>query len=375
MPTTAGEGTAIDDFGGGCADNDDLFIDQAIAFLETQKVPGRTTPFCLVVSLANPHDVLSYPRTWNYEDPDTGCTNYASTVASWPTSIELPASWSEDLSLTKPTAQAQSLNLYAVGLGLVNTPDKRLDYVNFLAYLHTLVDGQIGRLLDALGTLTDGTVIVRTSDHGEMGLSHGGLRQKMFNCYEETTSVRMVVSNPQLFPSPMSTDALGALVDVLPTVASLAHVAPANRPYNAGLDLTPLFSDPAATVQSLVIFTFDDDQAGTANGQTTVTQPNHIRCIRVDDDRGEWKYARYFDPAGIEADQLEMYHLSDGSGVPVDPAEVDNVAHPDSPNYSLYTSDRARLHDLLATVERERLGDIFRDGLEGGSPAIWSATS
>ena len=35
-------------------------------------------------------------------------------------------------------------------------------------------------------SLRSRTVIVRTSDHGEMGLSHGGLRQKMFNAYEES---------------------------------------------------------------------------------------------------------------------------------------------------------------------------------------------
>jgi hypothetical protein len=36
--------------------------------------------------------------------------------------------------------------------------------------------------LDAVG-LTDKTVIVRTADHGEMGLSHGTLIQKNFNMW------------------------------------------------------------------------------------------------------------------------------------------------------------------------------------------------
>ncbi len=34
-------------------------------------------------------------------------------------------------------------------------------------------------------SLRSRTVIARMSDHGELGLSHGGLRQKMFNAYEE----------------------------------------------------------------------------------------------------------------------------------------------------------------------------------------------
>ena len=55
-----------------------------------------------------------------------------------------------------------------------------------------------------------------------MGLSHGGLRQKAFNAYEETINVPIVVSNPVLFPEPAETDALAALIDLLPTIAALA---------------------------------------------------------------------------------------------------------------------------------------------------------
>ena len=44
-----------------------------------------------------------------------------------------------------------------------------------------------------------------------MGLSHGGLRQKTFNVYEETINVPLVVSNPVLFPGPAESDALASL--------------------------------------------------------------------------------------------------------------------------------------------------------------------
>ena len=71
-------------------------------------------------------------------------------------------------------------------------------------------------------SLRSRTVVVRCADHGEMGLSHGGLRQKTFNAYEETINVPLVVSNPVLFPRPAETDALASLVDVLPTMLTLA---------------------------------------------------------------------------------------------------------------------------------------------------------
>ena len=60
----------------------------------------------------------------------------------------------------------------------------KLDYVNFYAHLHRVIDEKIGRLLGALGdpgdpaSLRSRTVVVRCADHGEMGLSHGVVCQK-----------------------------------------------------------------------------------------------------------------------------------------------------------------------------------------------------
>ena len=46
-------------------------------------------------------------------------------------------------------------------------------------------------LLDTLANLglTDETIVVRTADHGEMAMAHGGQRQKMFNMYQESVIV------------------------------------------------------------------------------------------------------------------------------------------------------------------------------------------
>ena len=49
-----------------------------------------------------------------------------------------------------------------------------LRYIRFYAYLHKLVDDEIGSLLDELEATgqMDNTIILRLSDHGELGLSH-----------------------------------------------------------------------------------------------------------------------------------------------------------------------------------------------------------
>jgi len=85
------------------------------------------------------------------------------------------------------------------------------------------VDGDLVRLLRELDRLhlTDSTVVIKTADHGEMGMAHGGQYQKMFNAYEETLRVPLVFSNPVMWPKPAVSNALVSHVDFVPTIASL----------------------------------------------------------------------------------------------------------------------------------------------------------
>jgi choline-sulfatase len=217
-------------------------------------------------------------------------------------------------------------------LGPLRSDRERLEYVNFYAHLHRVVDEQIGRVMGALGDPTDPdsvrsrTLVFRCADHGEMGLSHGGLRQKAFNAYEETIHVPLVVSNPVLFPKPVQTDALASLVDVLPTIASVAgtrldggskgrDLAPVlaaraaperERLRHTAVDLGPIAAHlaPGESVQDEIHFTYDDHQAATAL-QNVSGQPNRIRAVRTEDA----KFALYFDPSGTRSPEYEMYDL------------------------------------------------------------------
>src|SRR5206468_10177912 len=92
--------------------------------------------------------------------------------------LPLPTTIDEDLR-TKPTVQALQKIGQTSYLGALRTRAEQQRYVDFYAHLHRVVDANIGRLLTALGdaddpaSLRSRTVIVRTSDHGELGLSHG----------------------------------------------------------------------------------------------------------------------------------------------------------------------------------------------------------
>jgi len=257
--------------------------------------------------------------------------------------VPLPPTIDEDLR-DKPTVQALMKLGQTSYLGGLRGRGRQQLYVNFYAHLHRLVDAKVGRLLNALGdpadpqSLRSRTVIVRTSDHGEMALSHGGLRQKMFNAYEESLRVPFVVSNPKLFPEPRESDALVSLVDVVPTLLGLSGANGDGAGTFDGRDLDPLLSGDQATVRDAVLFTYDDHQAGTAF-QEAPGQPNRIRCVRD----GRWKYAVYLDPSGAAAPEYELYDLD------ADPNEAVNLVHKrgGKARDKAAEDQRRRLHELL----------------------------
>ena len=297
----AGGNAKCESFGGGNAGRsgegwDEDYMREVEGWLGRVDLPE---PFCLVVSLVNPHDVLGLPRSYvaggytadEFSDLD----------------VPLPPTIDEDLR-DKPTIQAMMKIGQTSYLGALSRADRQR-YVAFYAHLHRVVDRKIGRLLALLGDADDPqslrtrTVVLRTSDHGELGLSHGGLRQKMFNAYEESIRIPFVVSSPTLFDEPRQSDALVSLVDIVPTLVGLSGRPLADGELH-GRDLGPVLRGETDGVRETVLFTYDDHQAGTAF-QDAPGQPNRIRCVR---DR-RFKYAIYLDPSGRVAPEYELYDL------------------------------------------------------------------
>jgi choline-sulfatase len=343
QPPDSGGDTQSRNFGGGRADHDAAYIAQAVEYLEGRAAGGDPRPFCLVVSLVNPHDVLGFPRDWrqDYE------------LADLEGPVELPASVDEDLaSNLKPTAHAAMKPAIDMAVGALDTPEQQRQYVNFYANLTAKIDRQIAPLVDFFygedgepTALGEETVLVRFSDHGELGMSHGGLRQKAFNVYEESIRVPLIFSNPELFPEPRASDHPASLVDLVPTIAGLTGTAP--PPGLRGTDLSPLLREPdSGPVQEEILFTFDDMHAGTGRVREVVPAAGRIRCVR----EPGWKYARYFHAEGRFPAEFEMYDLT------ADPDELENLAHPDHPRYAepAVVAQRERLRARLAELE-ERL--------------------
>ncbi|HEX3238572.1 MAG TPA: sulfatase-like hydrolase/transferase [Solirubrobacterales bacterium] len=347
-PPDAGANQTVPEAGGGFIDNDGRFMESTgspesgsegvMQYLSS--TAAKQQPFFMVISLVNPHDVLFYPsKTFTEAGYDK----------SWlEGDIEVPETNEEDLS-TKPTVQEQFLKIFNL-TGKPRTEKEKRAYLNYYGNLMRSSDNYIVNVLDKLEEtgLYDDTLIVRTADHGEMGLTHGGMRQKNFNFYEEATRVPLVYSNPKLYPKPLSTDALVSHVDFLPTLASLAAAPKKARANWQGEDYSKLVLQPktAKPVQDYVVFTYDDVQSG-QNNPPYPKPPNHIISIR----EGRWKLAKYYavEPKKPVPPQWEMYDLK------TDPLEQHNIAHQSAKRTPKQEQELQRLKKKLAQVEKTRL--------------------
>ena len=142
----------------------------------------RKRPFCMVVSLTHPHDPFAIPeRYWNlYRDED----------------IDLPRLGSARCrSRRMSSGSGMSATWAAPRSREAHIRNARRAYYGAISY----VDDNIGRLLSALRAtgLADDTIVIVTSDHGEM-LGERGFWYKM-SFFEGAARVPLLVHAPGLF--------------------------------------------------------------------------------------------------------------------------------------------------------------------------------
>jgi len=352
-PPDAGANQDIDQAGGGNADNDHRFMDSrgvgaeegALQYLGTEA--AQEQPFFMVISLVNPHDVLFYPAV----------LREAGYNRSWLRGeMHTPPTFEESLE-DKPRVQEEFRDLMNRFGGEIGSRKEARRYLNFYGNLMKSSDEYLVAVLNKLEEtgLMDDTLIVRTSDHGEMGLSHGGMRQKNFNFYEETVRVPLVYSNPQLYPRPHRTDALVSHVDMLPTMANLVGAPKSARANWQGVDYSEQVLRPARErpSQKYVVFTYDDYQSGQKTPPYP-KPPNHIVSIREE----RWKLAKYYDvnrdKKRRKRPEWEMYDLKR------DPLEKRNLAAKGHKRTPLEERAYRRLRRKLGRVQRRRLRPLQR---------------
>ena len=99
-----------------------------------------------------------------------------------------------------------------------------------------------------------------------------------------------------------------------------------------GHDLSPILSDPKASVQDVLHFTYEDDVF-------PVEGPSFLRAIVEEG----WKYAVHYDPFTGAPPEYELYDLNR------DPLEMTNLAHAKH-STPASEAERARLHRRLWEV-------------------------
>lgn len=365
-------------------------------------------PWLAVASFVNPHDIGAYPFPWqpavDQPGPLTPAPTLGEPIAPYgapvqgkhsqpPTygqgaktfngtyrvplnpggfklgDIKLPASWRSDLP-GKPDCQYDYSYKFQLALTTLrgqnavipspypfkmqtNAEDWYRSYLEFYLYLQYLVNLEVSAVLERLyeSGLDKNTIVVFTSDHGELAGAHGGQLEKWYGAYQESIHVPAIISSPLVNADKEMREVRSHTthVDWVPTLLGLAGYGADDRQALgrfiqghtvrplAGEDLTPVIKDGAKPGRQGVLFVSDDnitapldtnyspDRYGwyvditqrltSPSGQPTahqplttpgpVVQPNHVQSYF----ESPWKLVRYWEPGNATNTQWELYNL------------------------------------------------------------------
>jgi uncharacterized sulfatase len=197
----------------------DAWIAERINALMEQYHQGDE-PFLLWASFFDPHDPYVVPQPW-----DTMYDPHALTVPKGregehranPPHFALTQERDPDFSAYRETGR------YLHGFhSHVRDPELvRKDWAVYYGMI-SLMDKYIGSMLDKLDELgiADNTIVVFTTDHGELCGQHGLVKKGAFH-YEDLLRLPFIVRYPGVVEAGRATDAMQSLVDLAPTFLSL----------------------------------------------------------------------------------------------------------------------------------------------------------
>jgi choline-sulfatase len=297
---------------------------KAIQWLHRRTGEADERPFALTVSFMHPHDPYQAPRTfWDWYDG---------------VAIDAPHDDGRPVE-ARDTFGQRMYRLYDRGEIPVDAAQvlrARRAYYGMLSYCDSLL-GRLLERLDVLG-LSDNTVVVVTSDHGDM-LGERGLWYKMV-FFERAIRVPLIFAGPGIptarrVPEPVSH------LDLLPTLNSLAGGEAAGD----GRSLLRLFSG-------------DRDPTREVVGQYMGEGYDHpLIMLR----RAGWKFIH------SESEGSFLYDLA------ADPQERHNIA--DSEHGRSLRAEVARRWNLAALREAvlasQRKRRLIHAALTSGRVAAW----
>ncbi|SEQ67127.1 choline-sulfatase [Faunimonas pinastri] len=205
-----------------CVRTNQLDFDDEVIFASERAIYDHVRsadkrPFCMVVSLTHPHDPFAIPeKYWNlYKDEE----------------IDLPAVGPGDVPRTPHEERLSRVcDMDGAEITEQDIRNARRAYYGAISY----VDDNVGRIMQTLKAagLDENTVVIVTSDHGEM-LGERGFWYKM-SFFEGASRVPLLVHAPAAFPAHRVSRSV-SLVDVLPTLVEIAS-GQGETPYVSEID-------------------------------------------------------------------------------------------------------------------------------------------
>lgn len=186
---------------------EDVTTDLAVERLKMLKETGK--PFLQVVAYQGPHYLLNPPQKYYdlYKDK---------TFPYDPNYIEVdPYTESNDPPSVKPKENDPYYQRYG---------NNMQEYLRLYYAMITQIDDGVGKMVDTLKELglKDNTIIIFTSDHGDMQGSHG-IKNK-FVPQEKSSGVPFIVSVPGGRQNAVVDGNIGAMVDIYPSLLEYAGI-------------------------------------------------------------------------------------------------------------------------------------------------------
>ena len=372
---------------------DSITTAQAEQWLKSKgrSMQDQKQPWFLAVNLVNPHDVMwvdTDPKGVNKQSkqamlsiaPVPVDTDYQKT---WD-QIGLPKTWKQSLdSPDRVPAHRIYHDANALLTGMI-PDDERAVRIRQDFYFNSIqaADREITSLLSTLDklNLTKNTIIIFTSDHGELLSSHGGLTGKGTTAYREQNHVPFLVVHPA-YPGGRSCHELTSHLDILPSIVAMTEKS--TEPVKdimsmmKGRDISPLLKQPVNPLFSSnregVLFCYSQlmvhDPKFTHMLYTVVADKSVSRLEqfqKMEDFPVDWslrvsirsifdgryKFSRYFSfrhfntPTNFEDlvknNDLELYDTQS------DPDEVNNLAANPQQHRALILSMNEKMNRVIA---------------------------
>jgi arylsulfatase len=310
--------------------------------------------------------------------------------------FDVPKNFKDDLS-TKPEAQRLFLEQAQYFYGKQDFTDKETcrKIINYYAACLLDSDKTIGDMLASLeefGFLKN-TIVILTSDHGEMGGSHG-LRHKGPFMYRENINVPLAIRHPDGLSNKI-TNTLFSSLDIAPTLLGLVGEKYKKLyPDLKGYDHSKvIMGEKSRGKRRAILVNFSNTTQGNPRldkirmlakeaekkGATPKAFNFPEDFIQFDSRTlgrgifdGQYKYSRWFCPGDhhdasswqtlVARNDLELYDVKN------DPHELNNLAHHPEKNRELILEINTKLNDLIKREVGEDLG-----GHMPGDPKIWSS--